>query len=291
MTRCVSVIVPSYNRAHLLERTLPTYLQPEVAELILVDDASTDETKITVERLAMQDSRIVYVRQDINKGQAAAKNVGILMAKSPYLYFGDDDSVLVAGTISSALMCLKEHKLDVVGVKALYMLEGETFQDTISRHAGQTGMLFDINRLAANFTLDVEQPVRLPFVPACLLLKTAIAREIMFDPIFAGSGYREETDFSLRCSAAGYIVAYYPAGLQINLPRAKASGGSWSHGWFVYEWSAIRNNWIFLKRHHAYLQSAWNLKTSAFILQMAFVWQRLGLLCRRIAKYLLKKGR
>ena len=44
MEKCVSVIVPSYNRAHLLKKTIPSYIQENVGEVIIVDDASTDNT-------------------------------------------------------------------------------------------------------------------------------------------------------------------------------------------------------------------------------------------------------
>ena len=48
----ISVVVPSYNRAHLLKRTLPTYInQEDVIELILVDDCSTDDTEKVVKEL------------------------------------------------------------------------------------------------------------------------------------------------------------------------------------------------------------------------------------------------
>ena len=51
MEKKVSVVIPSYNRGYILEKTIPSYLQDEVAELILVDDASTDDTPTVVKRL------------------------------------------------------------------------------------------------------------------------------------------------------------------------------------------------------------------------------------------------
>lgn len=283
----VSVIVPSFNRAHLLPQTLVTYLQPEVAELILVDDGSNDDTEPVVTNMKKQDSRIVYVKQPVNQGQAAAKNVGIRMATSPYLFFGDDDSVLLAGTIKNLLGRIQAGGYDVIGVKALYMLPGETIQSTVDRHRGKPGRLLSINSLSANFTLDVEAPVQVPFAPACFMTGAAIARSILFDPVYRGSGYREETDFLLRCSEAGYIVAYCSEGAQINLPRTQASGGAWGHGRFCYEWSAVCNNWLFLRRHYTYLHKRWNLQTNIGMLQLRFIGGRVLDLSKRCIKRLL----
>lgn len=56
----ISVVVPSYNRAHLLELTLPSYIQSGVGELIVVDDCSSDNTAETVQRLKERYPQIVY---------------------------------------------------------------------------------------------------------------------------------------------------------------------------------------------------------------------------------------
>ena len=286
----VSVVIPSFNRAHLLPQIIVTYLQPEVGELILVDDASADHTPDVAAALQKDDARIVYVRQPFNQGQQQAKNAGIKLARYPYIYFGDDDSFVLDGTIGKTLACMEESGFDVVGVKALYMLAGETSEQTIARYAKFARPVLDIDRLEPNFAADVDSPVLLPFVHSCFMARAAVAKDILFDPVYTGCAFREETDFLLRCSEAGHKVAYFSGGVQINLPRAQATGGAWSHGWYVYERSAIRNNWIFLQRHHEYLRQHWGLKTGKAALQLAFVTQRLVFVCKRLAKFLLGRG-
>lgn len=66
MEPCVSVVVPSHNRASILAETIPTYLQDGVAELILVDDASTDDTPEVVAGLMREHSQIRYYRNEKN---------------------------------------------------------------------------------------------------------------------------------------------------------------------------------------------------------------------------------
>lgn len=74
----ISVIIPSYNRASLVERTINSVLaqsQPP-AEILVVDDGSTDDTEEVVARFAEQSSVLVkYIRRK-NGGLSAARNTG-----------------------------------------------------------------------------------------------------------------------------------------------------------------------------------------------------------------------
>lgn len=69
----ITVIIPSYNRAHLLEKTVPTYMQEGVKEIILVDDCSKDNTPEVVRKLQQQMPQLKYIRQSRNMRQPVAK--------------------------------------------------------------------------------------------------------------------------------------------------------------------------------------------------------------------------
>lgn len=88
---CVSVILPTYNRAHLLVGAAQTVLSQSFTdlELIIVDDASTDETPAVV--AALNDSRVVYHRRSHNGGVSAARNTGLALARGRYVAFQDSD--------------------------------------------------------------------------------------------------------------------------------------------------------------------------------------------------------
>lgn len=287
MDRLVSVIIPSYNRAHLLPTTIPAYLQPEVGELIVVDDGSLDNTPDVVKKLQLMDARIKYARLVVNSGQAAAINQGIKMARYPYIYFGDDDSYLLEGTINRLLSYIKNGRYDLIGIKALYMLDNESEQAVIRRYSKIKKPIININRLADNFGVNVPQPVKVPFVPASLLVKTCLAKQVKFDPSFKGNGYREETDFIIRCAKEGAVVAYCSEGAQINLPRTIAAGGAWAQGLVNYEISAIRNNWLFLQRHYKYLYDNWDLRTPLVLLQLIFIYDRTLIFFKKAIKSLI----
>lgn len=87
----VSVIIPTYNRAHLVGRSIQSVLNQTYQdfEIIVVDDASTDNTEEVVK--SFNDPRICYIRHKQNHGGSAARNTGIRTARGEYIAFLDSD--------------------------------------------------------------------------------------------------------------------------------------------------------------------------------------------------------
>jgi len=89
--RTVSVIIPTYNRAHQLHRAIDSVLAQtyQTQEIIVVDDGSTDDTASVVARY---DHKVRYVRQ-ANAGVSTARNHGASLGGSDLLAFLDSDDV------------------------------------------------------------------------------------------------------------------------------------------------------------------------------------------------------
>jgi glycosyltransferase involved in cell wall biosynthesis len=89
----ISVILPTRNRAHTLRRAVASVLAQTRAdlELIVVDDASTDDTAGVL--AAIDDPRMKVLRLFEPRGAAAARNYGIAGAHAPMLAFVDSDDV------------------------------------------------------------------------------------------------------------------------------------------------------------------------------------------------------
>ncbi|MDI3476345.1 MAG: hypothetical protein PWQ79_2097 [Thermococcaceae archaeon] len=87
----VSVIIPTHNRANLLERAIRSVLAQtfEDFELLVVDDASTDNTPEVVE--SIEDGRLRYIRLKENSGAPVARNTGIKKSRGKFIAFLDDD--------------------------------------------------------------------------------------------------------------------------------------------------------------------------------------------------------
>jgi glycosyltransferase involved in cell wall biosynthesis len=89
----ISIIIPSYNRAHKITKTIDSVVSQsyENWELIIVDDGSTDNTKEVVS--SFKDERIKYIYQD-NAERGAARNKGVKNATGKYVFFLDSDDIL-----------------------------------------------------------------------------------------------------------------------------------------------------------------------------------------------------
>ena len=87
-----TVIVPSYNRAHLIGETILSVVNQTFKdwELIIVDDGSTDNTKEVVEKFMLQNPRIKYQYQH-NAERSAARNYGIRKATGEFICLLDSD--------------------------------------------------------------------------------------------------------------------------------------------------------------------------------------------------------
>lgn len=87
----ISVIIPTYNRAHYIRFAIRSVLNQTFSdfELIIVDDGSIDNTRWIVN--SFKDERIIYLPREVNKGPAAARNAGIKSSKGTLIAFLDDD--------------------------------------------------------------------------------------------------------------------------------------------------------------------------------------------------------
>jgi glycosyltransferase involved in cell wall biosynthesis len=87
----VSVIIPTYNRRQSIARSIKSVLNQTYRdfELIIVDDGSTDGTGDVV--TGFNDERIRYIRCEENRGEAAARNMGIKAARCDCIAYQDSD--------------------------------------------------------------------------------------------------------------------------------------------------------------------------------------------------------
>ncbi|MPY20323.1 glycosyltransferase family 2 protein [Paenibacillus glucanolyticus] len=93
MEQLISIVMPTYNRAHIISGAIESILSQSYGnwELIVVDDRSTDHTKEAIREWASRDARIRYVCNEREKGPGGARNTGMLAARGEYLAFLDSD--------------------------------------------------------------------------------------------------------------------------------------------------------------------------------------------------------
>lgn len=103
----ITVVVPVYNRRELLERALLSVLGQTVApaEVVVVDDGSTDGSAAVAERLG-----VTVIRQ-ANAGSSAARNAGLRHASTPWVALLDSDDEWLPGHLEVASAVLAGHVL------------------------------------------------------------------------------------------------------------------------------------------------------------------------------------
>ncbi len=108
MSPHVSVIIPTFNRAHMLERAIQSVLDQTYKdiEVIVVDDGSTDWTH---ELLESQRGEIVALFHEKNRGPAAARNTGIAASKAPLIAFLDSDDYWLPRKLEVQVRFFTEH--------------------------------------------------------------------------------------------------------------------------------------------------------------------------------------
>lgn len=102
-----SVVIPTYNRAHLIVKTIESVLAQEDAdfEVVVVDDGSRDNTEEVVR--GIRDARVAYYRKE-NGERGAARNYGAARARGQYVNFLDSDDLLYPNHLAVARRFITE---------------------------------------------------------------------------------------------------------------------------------------------------------------------------------------
>lgn len=127
-----SIIVPTYNRAHLISKTIKSVLVQEYTnwELIIVDDGSTDNTKEIVN--SFNDSRIKYYYK-INEERGAARNYGIDRANGLYISFLDDDDLYLPGFLTEFHKIINDKSIPISMIMCDEFIEDSTGKRTVNK--------------------------------------------------------------------------------------------------------------------------------------------------------------
>lgn len=105
----ISVIIPVYNSALFLERAVKSVLiQPEVKEILLIEDCSSDNSLVLCKKLAQTYNHIKLHQNLSNLGAGATRNIGIKAAKYPFIAFLDADDYYYSNRFSKTKLIFDE---------------------------------------------------------------------------------------------------------------------------------------------------------------------------------------
>ena len=215
MTPLVSVMMPCYNAT----LTLPWALASLVAqtyghwECVLVDDASTDDTKDLIDQLS--DPRIKYVRSKNNKGRGAARQSALERSGGDFLCMLDADDWMYPNRIEKQVHSLQNMKEIALVSSGMAVVDG-------------CNQLMGVRGTSSSDQPEIAGPLNKQMKPGIAfpasMIRMEVARQVGFDPNQNGA---EDTDFLIRalhdnlyCKLPDVNYSYSElGGLQINRIR------------------------------------------------------------------------
>lgn len=297
----VSVIIVNWNRKvdtlETLSALAKSNLEGVEAQIIVVDNASTDGSVEAIKKLLIKNFDLKIIRNSKNLAFAAGNNVGI----RPALDWGADFVLLVnndlsvnKNTIVELLAAARQFPRAGAIAPKIYFAPGFEYQkkykkDEVGKVLWYAGGDIDWdNVLGSNHGVDevdegqYERTQETDFATgACVLYRAEALREVgMFDEKFFL--YLEDADLSMRLKKAGWSVLYFP-GTEVWHKVAQSSGsGSELNDYFI-----TRNRLIFGLRYAPLRAKLALLRESIRLLFWGRKWQKIGI--RDF--YLLRLGR
>jgi len=214
--RCplVSVILPTYNRCQIIERSIKSIFEQTYRnlEMVIVNDGSSDGTPIVLERLMILDDRMKVVNNPYRMGLPASRNKGVSFSSGSLIFFSEDDLILDNNCISilvNSLRSLDRMNGQVAAVGPCLI----TFPQLRSNKQRYVVSISPITRdIYCNFELDIDQSVDVELLHSCSLIRRSALLSVggFESRLYKGSYSREETDFYFRLRRKGYSLFFEP---------------------------------------------------------------------------------
>lgn len=146
-----SIVIPTYNRAHLIGKTLDSILKQKFTdfEVLVVDDGSKDNTEEVLRKFT--DPRVQYFKKE-NAERGAARNYGAARASGAYINFFDSDDLMYDNHLAEAMNVITQrNNPEMFHLAYDYQLPDGTVVNVINNFddSTQDAVLFD-NKLSCN---------------------------------------------------------------------------------------------------------------------------------------------
>jgi glycosyltransferase involved in cell wall biosynthesis len=205
----VSVVIPTHNRRAILARVLEGYarqsLVEALAELLVVDDGSTDGTETLVAEHSLHSTvPIRYFRQD-SRGPAAARNLGIKAARGSLILLADDDIIPMSNLIAEHIAWHDRHSGEPIAVLGHVEWAPEVHPTPFMEWLGKDGAYFQYARLAKGASPDFRSFYSCNLSIGADFLKA----NGVFDEDFRNAAW-EDIELGYRLQRRGLKILYNP---------------------------------------------------------------------------------
>jgi glycosyltransferase involved in cell wall biosynthesis len=162
-----SIVIPSYNRAELLPKTLDSVFAQrfQAFEVFVVDDDSKDNTAEIVEGYRQKDSRIRYLPKE-NGERGAARNYGAKYASGKYITFHDSDDIMYPDYLEESYRLIQAHQEPEVATLNYDVItpEGKLLKSAQTRPKNLNLALISGNMIAGMAHVRKDIFARHPFI-------------------------------------------------------------------------------------------------------------------------------
>lgn len=218
----VTIVIPVYGKIEYTLaclRSVATFPPADAFEVIVVDDASPDNSAVTLAEVA----GLRLLKNEHNLGFVGSCNAGATVARGEYLVFLNNDTQVTPGWLEALLRCFERHPdAGIAGSQLVY-------PDGRLQEAGawvfSDASAWNIGRFASRKNPSLRYARTVDYVSGASL---AIPRELFgslggFDTHFA-PGYYEDTDLAFAARAAGRSVWYVPDSIVIHAEGISSAG-------------------------------------------------------------------
>ena len=268
----LTIILPTFDRRHVLERTLPCYLEmARRHRLLIIDDGSHDGSASWLSAQGVE-----VVRQPRRRGLPAARNLGLRLAQTTWVLFGEDD-VLMPADHPELLLGEAERlaALAPIGALAGRLFAGENWRLPQARPVDGARPLLDQRLLLGDFSTPLPCARPLPTLHACALVRRQAALEVGgYDLAYRGSAFREESDFYARLWHQQLACWLTPATWAIHV-RHRLGGGCRGNPGALAKLANRASYWSNNARYaerHARLWHGWGSDTTPARCKARWAW-------------------
>jgi glycosyltransferase involved in cell wall biosynthesis len=212
----VSIIVPVYNAEKYIEETLQSILNQDFKdfELIVIDDASTDNSFKKIKEISKKDQRIKIFKNKTNKGRAGTVNVGFSQSKGEFIAFCDADDLMYPERLKKQFSFLKKNsEIDLIYGNIIKFwpnnIEKLRKAATFKNSSEPLNILKQESKKNKNYKHASSILHSKDYIPGSSIIfrKKIIDQGIKMDENLKNS---EDCDFNFQIIGAGYKIAKIP---------------------------------------------------------------------------------
>ena len=270
----ITIGVTCFNAEDTIERAIKSAQNQTYPnfEIVIVDDASTDNSMGIVEKIKEQDQRIFLHRHHENQGVAAARNTIIEKAKGEYIAFFDDDDESIPERLSKQYQRLSQFQQERPGVPVLCYCHSRIFENGKERILHESGFCppEPYGEMVADFLLRDKNRkgyvLQGGFGSGVLMASHTLLQNFKFDPGFRRA---EDLDMNVRIALEGaYFISVDKILVKVYVTEAEDKSKTLK---FEYYIKTVEKHKNYLSKKKIYHGRILCLRTKLYLMQKKFM--------------------